>query len=72
MLNTTAASAEIEAAVEEGVEAKREEWREYLAQRKREKQRMGVPNPEITNRPKWSEVEAEVTGKSTAKDRDIV
>jgi len=67
-----AASAEIEAAVQEGVEAKREEWREYLAERMREKQRTGVPNLKITNRPKWSEVEAEVTRKLTAKDRDIV
>jgi len=72
MLNMRDASAEIEAAVEEGVEAKRGECREYLVGRKREKQRTGVPNPEITNRPKWSEVEAEVTRKLTAKDRDIV
>ena len=67
-----AASAEIEAVVQEGVEAKGEEWREYLAEQKREKQRTGVPNPKITSQPKWSEVEAEVTRKLTAKDRDIV
>jgi hypothetical protein len=71
-LHIRTASAEIEAAVQQGLEVKREKWREYLAQQKWEKQRMGVANSKFSNRLKSSQVQLGVTRKLTAKDPDIV